>query len=212
MDLVRLERFVVPCVIGLQEEEQGREQPLEIEVALGLDLEAAGDAADLSASVDYAAVCDEVTFLARAGHWRLLETLALVVLRHLLAPPAPGEARAAVHSAGVVLRKPEILGGRAVPGIRMERDASWRAVTTLLAEGIEAEVLAEVAETGAYRVLLAPDARWEVAAPVVVHVVSGAVRIGGEVHGPGAALRWGAEALVAETPSVLLAVARPPLR
>jgi len=211
MDWIELDRFVVPCVIGILDSEQQATQPLEVEVGLGLDLEAAGDTGDLSASVNYADVCDEVRFLARAGHWRLLETLALAVLRHLLAPSGPGEGRAALQGVRLALKKPEILGGRAVPGIRMARDAEWREVTTLLAEGIEAEVLVRVDDVGAYRATLAQGASWRVASPVALRVVSGTVRIGDATHRAGAEVTWDDEPLVAQTPAVTLLVARPPM-
>lgn len=214
MDYVELERFVVACVVGVLPSERETPQPLEIEIGLGLDLDAAGDMDDLGNTVDYAAVCDEMTFLAKAGHFRLLETLGLAALRHLLSPPAPGEGRRPLDSARVVLRKPAILKGRAVPGIRMERKAKWRKVAArILAEGVRAEVLVETNEVGVYRVLLAKDSRFNVPRPVEIRVVAGHVSTEADSLQPGEQAVWsGAQSLVAgEDGAALLLVARSPL-
>jgi len=214
VDQIELERFVVECIVGVLPSEQAAPQPVEIEVALGLDLDAAGDMDDLGNTVDYAATCAEVTFLAKAARFRLLETFGLAVLRHLLSPPAPGEGRTALDSARIVLRKPAVLGGRAVPGVRIERKAKWRKVAARnLAEGVRAEVLVETADVGVYRVLLTKESRFNVKHPVEVRVLAGHVATKDDSLEPGEQAAWsGEQALVAgEDGAALLIVARPPL-
>jgi len=215
MDWVELDRFRVDCVVGLLAAEQTTAQPVEIEVGLGLDLDAAGDMDDLGNSVDYGAVCDELTFLAKAGRFRLLETFGLAVLRHLLSAPAPGEGRRPLEAARVALRKPSILGGRAVPGVKMERDAKWRKVAArVLAEGVVADVFVETIDGGVYRVLLAKEARFTVPRPVELRVLAGHVATEADSLEPGEQASWsGAQALVAgEDGAALLLVSRPPLK
>ncbi len=212
-DWIELTRCTVDMVIGVLPSEQLAPQPVELELAMALDLDRAGDNDDLAASVNYAAVCDDLIFLAQAGHWRLLETFALAVHRHLLAAPAVGEGRAPIEAVRLVARKPTILGGRAVPGVRMERHAAWRHVSSrALGDEVLAEVLAETDVVGAYRVTFAPGASLTAPHPVSVRVVAG------EVHTPTATLtqgeqaRWtGEQPLTARGPATVLFVARPPL-
>ena len=119
MDCIQLTDFRVSCIIGVLDREQSEPQPLDVEVRMWLDLVPAGDTDDLSDTVDYAAVREEIAFLAEHGHWRLLESLGVAALRHLLAPPLHQMARAQIHRAELRMRKPTILGGDAVPGITM---------------------------------------------------------------------------------------------
>lgn len=203
MDWIELSVFRLNMIVGVLPEEQVKAQPVDIEVGLGLDLEEAGETDALECSVDYAAVCDDLTFLAQAGHWRLLETLGVACLRYLLADPRVDRAR--VH-----FRKPTILGGRAVPGIRMERPRTWRHVDRMLAEGLEIEILAATEALGAYRVVLQPGVRWALDHAVKFRVVEGSiftddvvVLAGDEAAGSGS--------LHTEVGAVLLLVARPPL-
>ena len=93
MDSIELTDFSIECTIGILKEEQQSTQPLEIELSMGLDLSECGDTGDLALSVDYAAVANEITFLAKTGHWRLLETLGLAICRMLLTSPPTGRGR-----------------------------------------------------------------------------------------------------------------------
>lgn len=203
MDWIALEDFDLDLIIGVLAEEQLAPQPVQMRVGLGLDLEEAGETDALESTVDYAAVCADLTFLAQAGHWRLLETLALACLRHLLTDNR-------VERARIELRKPTILGGRAVPGIRMERARSWRHVDRMLSEGVEIEVLAVTEAVGAYRVRLKPGARWHIGSPVHFRVLDGSiftddlVVVAGDEAG-------GSGELHTEVGASLLLVARPPL-
>jgi len=212
-DWIELTRCVVEMVIGVLPSEQLAPQPVELEVGLTLDLERAGDHDALGATVNYAVVCDDLLFLAQSGHWRLLETFALAVLRHLLAPPAEGEERAQIAAVRFVARKPNILGGAAVPGIVMTRDAEWRAASSrALGDQVIAEILAETGAVGAYRVTFAPGASLQVPHPVSVRVVAGSVATAKVTLAAGQHAVWtGEQPLTAEGAATVLVVARPPL-
>src|SRR5262245_24260481 len=95
-DWVVLSGMSFPCLIGVLDWEQERAQALSAEIALALDLDGAAGG-DLGASVNYAEVLEEVQFIAREGRWRLLESMATAMARHLLAPPSPAQARAQVE-------------------------------------------------------------------------------------------------------------------
>jgi dihydroneopterin aldolase len=214
-DWIDLLDFRVDSFIGVLPQEYEAPQPLEIALSLGLDLEEAGERDDLACTVDYAQVCAEVTFLAQAGHWRLLETLGLAILRHLLSAPADGEARARLERVRVGLRKPTILGGRAVPGVRMERSAAWcDPERWKIATGVRADVLVEAADVGAYRIDLQPGAAWDLGRPVEVRVLAGSVFTEAASMSVGDQGQWtGARALQApsDKSATLLVVAAPPL-
>ena len=203
MDQITLEGLSLDVIVGILPEEQEHPQPLRVDLSLGLDLQEAGETGDLAASVDYGRVRDEVVFLCAAGHWRLLETLALALLRHLLGPPVGGAA--AVQEARIALRKPEILDGP-VPGVVLSRPARWCALLErrAVAEGVTAEILVETEDVGAYRVHLA--GAWDLGRAAEVRVLAGRTD---RLEAGGQALWTGERPLEGE--ATLLVVARPPL-
>lgn len=176
MDQITIDDFRVDCLVGVLDFEQQVPQPIHLRVALGLDLGPSGDNDDLAETVDYAGVRDVLTFLAVEGHFRLIETLALAMLRAVLALPAHGEARAVVAQAEVEIRKPTILGGP-VPGVRLSRDAAWARASTVATEigGARVEVLHEVERHGSWRVILPPGTTWRAPANTPGLVIAGAV-------------------------------------
>src|SRR5438552_9505950 len=74
-DWIVLSGISLRCVFGLYDWEQRSAQALVVEVAMALDLDGAAGG-DLSASVDYAAVLNQIGFIAVCGKWRLLESMA----------------------------------------------------------------------------------------------------------------------------------------
>ena len=162
-DWIVLSGMSLPCVLGLHDWERRGPQALVAEVGMALDLdEAAGG--DLSASVDYAAVLNQIGFIAVHGRWRLLwNTMVTAMARHLLSRPAPGEERAQVDCVRIKVTKPDIFEGRAVPSVELLRDRAWldqRPLTCSDREGVTVDSLTETPETGAYHVSLEPGAEW----------------------------------------------------
>ncbi len=90
--------------------------PLDIDVELQLDLEDAGRSDDLSHSIDLGMVAELIEMIASHGHWGTLESLGLTIVRTLLLPPAPGEARTRAEAATLRVRRPSGLGSHATPG------------------------------------------------------------------------------------------------
>jgi FolB domain-containing protein len=174
-----------PCVLGVMDWERRQAQTLELELAMNLDLDQAASG-DLGRSVDYSAILDQVQFIAQHGRWLLLESMAAAMARLVLAPPAPGEPRAQVRGVLVRLRKPDVLRGRAIPAIEIRRDDAWyRTEELALPELAPAriEILQETRQTGAYRILLPPGARWVVPANMAVQMVAGRVALLDESNG-----------------------------
>ncbi len=115
MDTIALE-LEVSCIVGILPRERVEPQPLHLTLDLELDLEAVGDTGDLERGVDYAAVDAEVRQLCVEGRFRLIESLALAILRAVLRGP--------VHRARVRIAKPTVMRA-ATPAVELERDAAW---------------------------------------------------------------------------------------
>lgn len=211
LDWITLDTFVVDCVIGVLDSEQRRHQPLDIQLKLGLDLDGAMGG-KLDASVNYATVMEHVSTIVQHGRWRLLESIGGAVSRFLLAPPCVNEGRAQIEEVRIVLRKPEILGDRATPGIQMSRKRSWCDLQTQqIGPTCSADILQETRHAGAYRILIEPHGRWSIPPGVALQVITGPARIDGTDREPGSAIARGA--FEVENPSddaiALLAVGSP---
>jgi FolB domain-containing protein len=76
MDQIRVIGLELRCIVGLRSYERRREQPLTVDISLGLDLSSAGRSGQITDSVDYSIVADEVTTLLRFREYRLLEAAA----------------------------------------------------------------------------------------------------------------------------------------
>ncbi len=107
MDLIRIEGLELRCIVGLRSYERRREQPLHVDVSLGLDLSTAGRSGRIGDSVDYSDVADSITALLRFREYRLLEVAAEEVCALLFA------IYPRIQHVTLRLDKPEALQGRA---------------------------------------------------------------------------------------------------
>lgn len=205
MDRIEVSDLQIDCVVGVLEREQRATQRIVVDLTLELDLEACGESGDLAQGLDYAAVAEQVRMLAEHGRFRLLESLALAACRLLLAPPAPGEARAAVQHVDLRIRKPEILAGLCVPAVRMRRPASWCQLEERGGDGVVEQRLVRVTECGVSRVLLSPGSGFTPGDRALL-VLGGALRQGSRVVGPMERVARGSGPVQADGPAVLLAV------
>lgn len=178
-DWIRLSKMAFSCELGVFAWERRRTQSLEVEIGLNLNLEPAA-AGDLDQTLDYAHVLEQVRFLVRQGRWRLIESLAFALARHLLSPPAPGEGRRQVNAVFVRLSKPEALQGRAIPSVEVVRRQDWCGLSNEAVDAgtLRIEPLIETDETGAYHVEIGVGGRFELARGGVGQLVSGAARVG----------------------------------
>lgn len=213
-DWIKLSRMVFPCELGIFAWERRRTQPLEVEVQLCLDLEPAA-AGDLSCSVDYSAIYEQVRFLARHGRWRLIESLAFALVRHLLAVPCPAEARRRAEAVVVELSKPEALQGRAVPHVRVERTRAWAdAADGVVGRGaVTITRLVLTDEAGAYHVDVAPGATWDAPKGARGYLVAGSLECDGRPLAAREEFEPGAHRITnpGATEARLLVLAFPPL-
>ncbi len=125
MGCVVLRNIVVDCIVGILPSERITPQRVEIDVDLHLSLTEAGDTGNLNCSVDYAAVAEQVRWIAQVGRFRLVESLGLVLVRSLLVKPNPFEMRAKPNRVEIEVRKPTILGGQPIVGIRIAREGPF---------------------------------------------------------------------------------------
>jgi FolB domain-containing protein len=91
-DRIELRGLRVMTVVGVLPEERERPQPVELDLDLLVDLSRAGVSDDLSATIDYAAVCDAAVELLGSTWAGLLERLATDVAETVLALDARIEA------------------------------------------------------------------------------------------------------------------------
>lgn len=124
-DTISIEGLEIDCVVGVHRHERDAPQRLRVDVSLTLDTEVAGATERISRTVDYQQVSSQIVFILQSARFRLIETAARALARHLLAPPLPDELRPPVVSVDLCLSKPSALDGRAVPSLRISREASW---------------------------------------------------------------------------------------
>lgn len=115
-DRIVIEGLRVPCHIGVTEEERADPQDVIVDVEAELDLEDAARTDDLTATLDYGLLTEELAALVSGSRFKLLERLAGEIADAVLAhsgvdavtvrvgkaePPVEAE----VGSIGVVLRR-----------------------------------------------------------------------------------------------------------
>lgn len=204
LDQIELTAFQFDAIVGILPSERVTPQPVSLEVRLGLPLGSIAESGDLSLGVDYAAVERELTALAQEGRFWLIETFAVAAVRWLLATPTPAMGRARVHQAQVAVRKPTILGGRAVPGVVVTRRGPVQLVG---APGAVRSALVATPRDGAWRDVLPPGVATVVAADQGALVVAGSVTTPRGAVGAGERVPRGAGAVVAGPDGATLLVA-----
>ncbi|MCW4010501.1 MAG: dihydroneopterin aldolase [Candidatus Bathyarchaeota archaeon] len=75
-DKVFVKNLVLPCSVGVYEEEQKTKQNVIIDIEISCSLAAAGASDELENTVDYATVQEKITHMVTTGQFKLLETLA----------------------------------------------------------------------------------------------------------------------------------------
>ncbi len=144
-DTIVLESLQVPCIIGVRPEERTNEQPLAVDVELGIDLREAGRTGRISDTCDYDNIANDVIHLLRFRRYRLLEGAA-----HELAGMLLG-VHQHLERVSLRLRKPLALTGRAraasVAIARTQQDFPRRFESASFGQ---VEVLLETREAGLY--------------------------------------------------------------
>ena len=147
---------MVDCVVGVYPHERNASQPLRVDIEMRLSTHESAVQESLRSTVDYASTAAQLVFLLRSCRFRLLETAAHVLVRYVLAPPAPDERRAQVESAVVRLTKPGALRGFAVPSLEIERQASQLSFDIEHKSFGTVDIIHETKGAGIYRLNVAP--------------------------------------------------------
>jgi 7,8-dihydroneopterin aldolase/epimerase/oxygenase len=119
-DRIELRSLQLGVLVGVLPHERAQQQPVEMDLDVVCDLQAAGSEDDLGLTVDYGMLCERVEQVARAGHVALLETLAERVATAVL------EADGRVEEVTVAVRKlrPPVPQQLATSGVRITRTRS----------------------------------------------------------------------------------------
>ena len=88
-DVIEIRGLALDCVVGIRPEEREREQPVRLDLSLGLDLSSAGRSGRIAETCDYDRVADEVIALLRFRRYRLIEGAVEEVAAMLLGVHAP---------------------------------------------------------------------------------------------------------------------------
>jgi len=107
MDSIRIDGLELRCIVGLRSYERRHEQPLKLDLRLGLDASSAGRSGRIADTIDYSRVADEITALLQFREYRLLEVLCEEAAAFLFA------SHPRVQQITLRVDKPEALRGRA---------------------------------------------------------------------------------------------------
>lgn len=213
-DWIELENMTFDCIVGVLPEEQRSVQPLRVDVKMAVNLESSARSGNLSETVNYAGVQQQIMMIAQCGRWRLIESLGMAIARLLLSPPAPAEERAQISTVKIRIAKPTILTG-AVPAVSLSRDEAWLDLDTrMLPPATWLDVLEETPRGGAYRAHVEPGKTWELPPNASVLVVAGQLTADGVPLAAGQELAPSAAKAVTasgDMPGTLLVVTQPPL-
>ena len=193
-DTIAIRDLRLDAIVGVYPHERDTPQSIVVDVELSLDTEESAVKERLSRTVDYHLMCQQIVFLFQSCKFRLIETAAHALARHLLAPPAPGERRAQIEQIRLRITKPGALGGAATPSVEIERDATWVTLTHETKPFGTVDVIHETQDAGIYRLNLAPGRE----IPLHVHqemqesemVLGDGLLCQGRVCAPGTVHRW----------------------
>ena len=120
-DRIELHGMVFEGRHGVLPSERVEPQPFEVDVVLALDLQPAGLADDLSRTIDYGVVFEEVRRIVESTSYRLIEALAEAIAQEILLSTS-------AERVTVRVRKPRApLPGRFDwAGVEIERERSGR--------------------------------------------------------------------------------------
>lgn len=145
-DTIEIEGLCLDCVLGVYPDERDREQPVRVDLHMGLDLRAAGRSASIGDTIDYDRTTNELAALLRFRRYRLLENAAEELAAMLFG------VHPRLEELELRLCKPQALAGRAASAaIRVTRCrddfAPWRREAAVFGE---VDVLLETKEAGLY--------------------------------------------------------------
>jgi len=82
-ETIHIENLRVECIVGIHPHEREQPQPLLIALSVPWDFAPAAASEDVAHTLDYSALAEAAARFVVAGRFRLLETLARELARHL---------------------------------------------------------------------------------------------------------------------------------
>jgi FolB domain-containing protein len=141
MDVVRIHRLELDCIVGIRPQEREHQQRVRLDIGLHADLSHAGRTGRISLTADYDQVAHEVAALLAFRHYHLVEMAAEEVSAMLLG------VHAGVQRVDLRIEKPGALEGRArAASIEVRRARRDYPVSVVIAEHGQREVLLETRE------------------------------------------------------------------
>src|SRR5688572_22669150 len=141
MDVVRIHRLELDCIVGIRPQEREHQQRVRLDIGLHADLSEAGRTGRISLTADYDQVAHEVAALLAFRHYHLIEMAAEEVSAMLLGVH-PG-----VQRVDLRIEKPGALEGRArAASVEVRRARKDFPVKALGGEQAGCEVLLETRE------------------------------------------------------------------
>lgn len=189
-DSIELEGLTLDCVLGVYPDERDREQPVRVDLRMGLDLVPAGRSANIGDTIDYDRTAKEIAALLRFRRYRLLENAAEELAAMLFG------VHPSVEELELRVAKPQALAGRAeAAAIRIARrreDFAGRREPARF--GGEVDILLETKEAGLYLLHVEPGRSIPLHHHQVMRelewLVRGTLRQGGELVPPGRPVEW----------------------
>jgi dihydroneopterin aldolase len=83
-DKVFIKNLVLSCKVGVTQEERAKKQNVTVDIEILCDLSQAGKTDDITKSINYAQVQEQVTTAVKDGEFKLLEKLAQTVASLIL--------------------------------------------------------------------------------------------------------------------------------
>jgi FolB domain-containing protein len=141
MDVVRIHRLELDCIVGIRPQEREHQQRVRLDIGLHADLSPAGRTGRISLTADYDQVAHEVAALLAFRHYHLVEMAAEEVAAMLLG------VHSGVQRVDLRIEKPRALEGRArAASVEVRRARRDYPVSLVSAEHGQREVLLETRE------------------------------------------------------------------
>jgi FolB domain-containing protein len=156
---IQIQDLRVSCLIGCLARERLHPQTLRVDLQLEMDASGAGQSDRLEDTWDYAALTRDLSFVLQQGRFYLLEAAVSVLLRYMLTPPGPGEARPRPRGASITLTKFGVLPGQALPSVSLSATSSELSYSQERKPWGTVDVIAETRLLGLYRLNLDPGAQ-----------------------------------------------------
>lgn len=115
MQKIEIQKLVVPTLIGVYDWERESNTNLVMTFQIWADLSAAMNSDNVTDTIDYAAVANEVKTFALSTSFELLEALGSAICNHLMDTFA-------IHKLSLCIEKPEILPDAQTVSVSMAFD------------------------------------------------------------------------------------------